>query len=124
MSDTPSSIPEIALLPSDDEERIGAAILKVLRSPDYAAFQSLPVRGRQRPRLLLVPGSGPWEWISNAALWRMRANPDGSEIGLSFHTAGVLITGRSLLSAAFAIDAHQCLFLQEYNSDRHGPLAK
>jgi hypothetical protein len=103
----------------DEERRSEAAIVAALRGRRYHAFQSLPGRMKPQPRLLFVPKGGLWEWLGNGALWRIRAKPDGSEISLTYPTAAVVIEGDGLTAAAFAIDRHNCLFLQQHDPDRH-----
>jgi hypothetical protein len=73
-------------------------------------------------RLFLLPKRGPWEWLGNSGLWRLRAKPDGSWIGLSYHSAAVIVEGSGLLDAALAVDRHNCLFLQEHDPQRHNPV--
>jgi len=116
-----SEVIELAAAQQDAEERKGeAAILDMLGNRHYVAFQTLPGRTlRPRTRLFLVPKRGAWEWLGNSGLWRMRAKPDGSWIGLTYHSAAVIVEGSGLTDAALAIDRHNCLFLQEHNPERH-----
>jgi hypothetical protein len=105
---------------SETEEEDEAEILKALGSRDYMAFLSLRGRTRMLSRLFFVPRHGMLEWLGNGALWRIRAHPDGSQIGLTYHNAAVLIEGANLLGVALAIDRHACLFLQQHSPERHG----
>jgi hypothetical protein len=101
-----SEVIELAAAQQDAEERKGeAAILDMLGNRHYVAFQTLPGRTlRPRTRLFLVPKRGAWEWLGNSGLWRMRAKPDGSWIGLTYHSAAVIVEGSGLTDAALAID--------------------
>jgi hypothetical protein len=115
-----SDVVELGGQGDEDERRGEAAILDALRGREYRAFQSLPGRTtKPRMRLFLLPRRGVWEWLGNSGLWRMRAKPDGTWIGLTYHSAAIIVEGSGLLDAAFAIDRHTCLFLQEHNPERH-----
>jgi hypothetical protein len=98
------------------------SILEATRSREYRAFGLRRSRQKGRVRLFFLPKAGHWRSLDNSHLWSWRVSPDGTEYGLIYHSAGVFIAGSGLVEAALAVDHDTCLFLQEFNPERHDPV--
>jgi hypothetical protein len=58
-----------------------------------------------------------WERMSYSQLWRILENGYGTQIGLVYSFAVVLIKGQNLDPIANAIDQHLCELVQEYDKE-------
>ena len=57
------------------------------------------------------------------SIWLSREEPDGTCIGLTYHSAGVVIAGENFGRLGWMIDRRMCVFLQEHDPQRHRPPA-
>jgi hypothetical protein len=94
-----------------------SSLEKYRRSQVREAYQAFKVVDREQPRLRLRPVWRAWERLSYGHLWRILENGTGTQIGLIFSFAAVIIKGKNLQTVADAIDQHRCEFVQEYDKD-------
>jgi hypothetical protein len=88
----------------------------ITSSRKYAAFKTVD---HEVYRLKFRPKFRAWERMQYSHLWRIVENGYGTEIGLAFSFALVMINGRNLQLLGDAIDRHCCDFVQEFDEAIH-----
>jgi hypothetical protein len=99
-------------------EELAKFELPDFESGTYEAFRGGSPRGR-RSLLFLPSGGQPWQRIAYDGLWLSREEPDGTCIGLTYHSAGVVIGGENFGRLGWMIDRRMCVFLQQHDPERH-----
>ncbi len=92
---------------------------KVLDGPSRTVYEAFRASHERQYRLKVRPALRAWERINYSYLHRIVEDGIyGTEIGLIFSFAVILIKGRNLTPIAEAIDRETCEFIQQFDASR------
>ena len=85
-------------------------------NPRQQGYQAFGVAGKRQHRLRIRPSQRAWERISYGYLYRLvEDGAFGTQLGLIYSFAFVVIKGRNLQPLADAIDAELCEYVQQFD---------
>lgn len=99
--------------------RGGSPSDKVLSGPARVTYQAFRRSDARIQRLKVRPRARAWERMHYGYLQRIVEDSIyGTQLGLVFTFAVVILQGRNLQAVAEAIDAEQCEFVQQFDPSR------
>lgn len=92
---------------------------KVLPGPTRVVYDAFRRSDKRVQKLKFRPRNRAWERIAYHALYRIVEDGIyGTQIGLVYNFAVIVIKGRNLQPIAEAIDSEQCDYVQQFDADR------